>query len=111
MMESAGIIEKSAVARFLEEYEKKNPVDNSREGVIARYSGWTKEDVVAVSDAIKYVEWLAEYKPDNYGPIVSSFKDDGGSRFEFNNLILNVYENLAIERIIYQDLRTRTLVI
>lgn len=111
MMESAGIIEKSAVARFLEEYEKKNPVDNSREGVIARYSGWTKEDVVTVFDAIRYVEWLAEYKPDNYGPIVSSLKSDEGDKFEFNNLTLSIYENLAIERIIYQDLRARTLVI
>ena len=37
--------------------------------------------------------------------------DDGEYKLEFNNLTLNVYENLAIERIIYQDLRNRTLVI
>ena len=69
MMESAGIIEKSAVARFLDDYYKKNPVDNSYEGVIARYSGYTKEDVIATLDTVKFAEWLANYNPNEYGPL------------------------------------------
>ena len=61
--EVAGLTEKSSVSAFLEDYYKENPLDNSREGILARYSGMTKEEVLAVEDTIDVLVYLANYDP------------------------------------------------
>lgn len=68
LAESMGLIEKSAVATYLDKYYEKNPKDNSYEGILARYTGMTKENVIAVLDAIEGLEFLATYNPDGYSP-------------------------------------------
>ena len=68
LAESTGLIEKSAVAVYLDKYYEKNPKDNSYEGILARYTGMTKENVIAVLDAIEGLEFLASYNPDGYAP-------------------------------------------
>lgn len=68
MMESAGIIKKSAVAAFLDKYYEQNPIDDSFEGTIARYSGMKKSDVEDVIALIKYADFVSRYDPVNYGP-------------------------------------------
>ena len=110
MMESAGIIEKSAVAKLLDEYERKNPIDNSYEGTIARYSGYTKEDVVATLESVRYFEWLANYKPMDYGPMEEKVNDNS-YYYESKQNVAVKYENLITRKIIYDNLRNRTLVI
>ena len=63
LMESMGIIEKSAVTAYLDEYYEQNPLDNSYEGILARYSGLEKDDVVALLDIIDYGNYIANYNP------------------------------------------------
>ena len=54
---------KSAVTAFLDEYYEEHPLDNSYEGILARYSGLTKDDVVALLDFIEYETYVANYDP------------------------------------------------
>ena len=54
---------KSAVSVFLDEYYEENPLDNSYEGILARYSGLTKDDVIALLDFIDYSVYVANYDP------------------------------------------------
>lgn len=41
MLESTGLVEKNAVTAFLDKYYEEHPLDNSPEGILARYSGMT----------------------------------------------------------------------
>lgn len=71
MMVDMGIIDKSSTETALENYYAENPLDNSFEGIIARYSGYTKEDVVAVMDMIEYYNYIANYDATGLGPVAS----------------------------------------
>lgn len=62
--EVAGLTAKSSVTAFLEEYYEQNPLDDSREGILARYSGMTKDDVIAIEDTIEVFTYIATYDPD-----------------------------------------------
>ena len=48
---------------FKEKYFTEHPKDNSFEGIIARRTGWLKEDVIAGIDAIRYIAYLNQYHP------------------------------------------------
>ncbi len=63
LLEVAGVTQKSSVSAMLEDYYKENPLDNTREGIIARYSGMTKEQVIAVEDTIEVLTYIANYEP------------------------------------------------
>ena len=54
----------SPIAEFYDNYYTQNPLDNSFEGVLARYSGMTKDDVIATLDLMEGLTYLAEYHPD-----------------------------------------------
>ena len=107
LMESAGIIEESAVAKFLNEYYEKNPVDNSYEGIIARYSGMTKDQVEETFAYIDVLEWLAEYNPENYGPEEFAPKPDGSYQYESSDIIAGSEEIIVGRYIIYDDVRNK----
>lgn len=63
LLEVAGVTQKSSVTALLEEYYEQNPLDNSEQGIIARYSGLTKNQVIAVEDAIDVITYIANYDP------------------------------------------------
>ena len=67
-LESAGLVEKSAVTIALEEYYEKNPLDQSQEGILARMSGMTKEQVIATEDMLEVMLWMANYNPEDFFP-------------------------------------------
>ena len=48
---------------FKEKYYAENPKDNSTAGIIARRTGWSKEDVIAGIEAIRYIAYLNAYDP------------------------------------------------
>ena len=73
-MESAGIIEESATVAVLDQYYESFPVDNSYEGVLSRYSGMTKEQVVATIDLINYLDFLADYDATELAPLAANPK-------------------------------------
>jgi hypothetical protein len=60
----AGIIKDNPVATYLKGYYEENPLDNSFEGVLARYSGMTKEDVIATLELIEGLNYIANYHPE-----------------------------------------------
>ena len=63
LFESAGIVNKSNVTAMLEDFYEENPLDNTYEGVLARLSGMTREDVVATLDYIDALNYIANYDP------------------------------------------------
>ena len=67
-LESAGLVDKNAVSVALDEYYEKNPLDESYEGLMARMTGMTKEQVIATEDAVEVLLWIANYNPDGYFP-------------------------------------------
>lgn len=69
LLENMGLVEKSSVTAYLEEYYEKHPLDNSYEGILARRSGLTKENVVALLDYAEDLVFLANYNPANYYPL------------------------------------------
>lgn len=69
LAENMGIINRSSVTAFLEDYYKENPLDNSFEGVLARKSGLTKEQVTTALHEAEQIAFLQSYDPENYYPI------------------------------------------
>lgn len=75
LAEAEGIIEESAVSKYLASYYEKNPIDTSFEGTLARYSGLTKEKVETTIALLETMSWLADYNPENYAPCGKNEKD------------------------------------
>ncbi len=65
ILEQLGAYEDSTnpVTGYIEEYEAKNPVDNSPSGIIARFSGMTKENAEIALAYIEYQQYLEDYDP------------------------------------------------
>lgn len=109
LAEAEGIIEKSAVTEFLAEYYEKNPIDTSYEGLLARYSGLTKEKVEDTLATLEVIQWIAEYDPTDYAPYHKSedkLKEDKNTeiQFEENSIVASVF-NAAIRDYSYVDSR------
>ncbi len=69
LLESIRAINKSSVTLAVADYHEVNPLDNSIEGIIARYSGQKKETVVAVLDLLNYANYIAQYDPTDLYPL------------------------------------------
>ena len=53
----------SSVAKFKKEYYEKHPLDESREGILARRSGLTKDEVRVALAYADYLMFIARYNP------------------------------------------------
>lgn len=98
---------KSIVTAFLENDYEENPVDNSFEGVLARFSGMSREKVEDTLALIEYYDYLANY--------------DGSERVAFGEDVVkqpieNWFDNnyeiaeahyILTNPIIYADVRNR----
>ena len=87
LLENMGLIEKSSVTAYLDKYYEEHPKDNSYEGILARYTGLTKENVIAILDGIEGLEFLANYNPDGYAPYSYMAKDSDIKVTIENNLV------------------------
>ena len=98
LAEAEGVIEESAVTEFVSSYYEKHPLDNSFEGVIARYSGMSKEKVIATLSLMELSEWIAEYKPTTLLPYPSTGDDEKA-------IEVQVEDNIGFEMVasIYMD--------
>ena len=76
LAESMGLIEKSAVSVFLDEYYEKYPLDNSVEGILARFSGLTKQNVIAIEDTVEFYNFYLAYDPTDYYPTPAVHEED-----------------------------------
>lgn len=86
-LESTGMIETSSVTAFLDEYYEEHPLDNSHEGIIARMSGLTKDQVIATYDIIEAVNFLAQYDPTDYYPTPAIHKEEPDYTIEDERVI------------------------
>ena len=64
ILENNGRLEKSSATVALERYHETHPLDQSPEGILARYSGMTKDDVIATLEYINALEYIANYQPE-----------------------------------------------
>ena len=70
LLENMGLIEKSSVTAYLEDYYEKHPLDNSYEGILARRSGLTKDQVIAYLNQLDYLAKVINYDPTGKAPII-----------------------------------------
>ncbi len=110
LMESMGIIDKSAVTAFIEEYREEHPLDNSYAGVLARYSGLTKDNVIALLDTIDYVTYIAEYDPTTRYAFGQEFRPAGAGELKFDNDNKVAYI-ILLNDIEFADVRNRNFVV
>ena len=105
LAENEGLIEKSAVTAFLEDYYEENPIDNSYEGVLARRSGLTKDQVVATLDTMEYVAWLAGYSPEDLAPYTPETEPE--TQYAFDNDDYEEGISATIPTIFYEEKKQR----
>ncbi len=104
LAESMGIVDKSAVTAYLEDYYKENPIDNSYEGILARYSGLNKDTVVALLDVAEYQKYIADYDPsDRY--VFGDEKKESELKFDNENVMDGA--GVMLGQIVYADVRNR----
>ena len=106
VLEGMGLIEKSQVTAFMEDFYKEHPLDNSTEGIIARYSGMTKEQASQTLGLIEYANFVYSYNPDNKGPIKQRENSEDW-QYESDEVIAQeaIYKNNI--NIVYFDIRNR----
>ena len=110
LAESMGLIDKSAAVAYMEEYYEENPLDNSYEGILARYSGMTKDDVVALLDVMEYYNFIASYDAsDRYAFGESAIEDDEAIEFDNENVLAGEY--VLPNQIVYADVRNRVFTV
>lgn len=88
LLESAGLIEQSAVTAYMDKYFEKNPLDNSESGIIARKTGMSKEDAEIGLGLIDYNTYLANYHPKEKGPKLPTKIED--YQYESSSVIAEV---------------------
>lgn len=112
LMEEMGLIKKSSVTTALEEYYEENPLDNSYEGVLARMSGLTKEDVIATLDLVDYMNFLAEYDPTELLPVlVKPAQEVDYDAMTPDGVIADADTVVIPQVVIYADVRNRSFAV
>ncbi|MCL1839766.1 hypothetical protein FWF89_02070 [Candidatus Saccharibacteria bacterium] len=110
LSETIGLVEKSAVTAFLDDYYAEHPLDQSYEGILARKTGLTKETVIATFEQLEYFNFIANYDPTELYPMpnylahyVFSLADQLPAI-----IIADHYTNPIPYFVIYADTRTRS---
>ena len=70
-LEANELVEESSVSAALRVYYENHPLDNSFEGVLARKTGMTKENVEVALSFMKLASFVAEYEPSGRAPYVA----------------------------------------
>jgi hypothetical protein len=109
VLEGMGLIEESQVTAFMKDYYKENPIDNSTEGIIARYSGMTKEQASQTLGLIEYANYVFSYNPNNKGPLKQQ-TNDSNWQFESDEVIASETIYKSNINIVYFDTRNRTTI-
>lgn len=109
--ESVGLIDKSAVSAYLEEYYQENPIDNTYEGQLARYSGLDKETVGDILDVIAYYNYIGNYDPSERYAFGAPVVDTGEMPRDYESENVMDGATIALETVIYADVRNRTYAI
>jgi hypothetical protein len=102
LAESMGLIEESSVSKALDEYYAEHPLDNSTEGILARFSGLTKDNVIAIEDTVDFYNFYLAYDPTYYYPTPAVEEEDPDYTIEDKDFvnddgILAIYRSCAAE--------------
>lgn len=108
-MEASNLLTRAADSVALEKYYENNPLDNSYAGILARYSGYSKDTVIAVLNLVDYAEWLANYDPSNLYPLAPI--EDRVILYDNPEIIANVEPIIDNSGIVYDELRNRTVAV
>ena len=109
LAESMGVIDKSAVTAYLEEYYQENPLDNSYEGMLARYSGLDKETVSDILYIARYYEFVNNYNPaERYAFGTPELEIEGKLIFDNENAVAENTWIILLNQIGYADVRNRS---
>ena len=102
----------SEVTAYLDDYYTVNPLDQSLEGTLARFTGMTKEEVEDTFALIEYFEFLDEYDATERYAFGDSVVEEGKElRFvNENNVAENVWVVL-LNQISYADVRNRSFAV
>ena len=84
---SMGVIDESAVDVALDKYYEEHPIDNTPLGIMSRYSGYTKENIIAIFDATEFYVWLAQYDPTDFYPTPAIHQETPDYRIEDERMI------------------------
>ena len=111
LLENNGAIKKSSVTLALEKHYEENPLDNSDEGILARYSGLSKDDVITTLAFIGGLEYIASYDPSTR---LAFGKENNSKEFFFEDTeetYKGDYLALELKYILYNDIRNRAKVV
>ena len=106
-MENIGKVNTSTVTVAVQDYYEENPLDNSYEGIIARRSGLSKDDVIAVLDLIDYVEFLAQYDPTDLYPVPATKPEK--LQYDSNEVVVIAEKIIQNNAVVYDELRNKTV--
>lgn len=107
-----GVIENNSTVSFLEEYYKENPLDDSFEGRIARFSGMTKEEVSDTLALIDYYQYIANYNPaERYVFGAPELEVEDKLIFDNENTVAENTWVILLNQIGYADVRNRSFAI
>ena len=112
LFETMGILDEegSAVTAYQNKYREENPLDNSYEGILARYSGLEKEDVEGILGVLEYVNYIANYNPSERYAFSQEVKPEGADELKFDNDQKVAYVVL-LNTIEFADVRNRNFVV
>ena len=97
ILESMGLILESSVSVALRKYYEQHPLDNSFEGILARKTGMTKENVEIALDFIKLASFAANYEPANYAPYAETEEERQAISFDDGRLdLMTEYKNVDV---------------
>ncbi len=97
----------SIVTAYLEDDYEKNPIDDSFEGTLARFSGMTKDEVEDTLALIEYMQFLDEYDAsERYAFGDDKIEKPETNWFDSESEIAETYY-ILVNPILYADVRNR----
>lgn len=112
VLNEMGVIDTNSTVSFLDEYYEDNPIDNSFEGKISRFSGLTKEEVSDVLALVEYYNYIANYNPsERYAFGMSAVEVKKELRFDDENSVAENVWGVLADAISYADVRNRSFAV
>lgn len=96
------VFNQNLVVSFLNDHYEENPIDNSYEGILARFSGMTKDEVIAAENLWNGLVYLANYDPSSRYQFVEEPEDTKLETKDTNENFLAIA--LEPKHIIYKKL-------
>ena len=97
---------------YVQDYNEKNPVDNTLEGKLARFSGMRKEDVEETLALIDYYNFIADYDASmRYAFGAPTIEEPNEILFDNDNVVEDNVFIILLNEISFADVRNRSFVV